>query len=200
MEQASKEVLIDFYTSQLMLHGDRPEALRWSPSGQVIRYDALCQLSDSINGASVIDYGCGKGDLYGYWISRGIKPRYTGLDITPELIELARLKYPQCNFNVQDIEETPLEDEFDLGFICGVFNNRVDGATGSLKNSMRLLFDRLKVGLAVNALSSNCLHKDFQINYIDPDELLDYAKRKITSNAELRLDMVKGDIFLFLYK
>lgn len=200
MEPGSKEVLIDFYTSQLMLHGDRPEALRWSPSGQVIRYAALCHLSGTIHQARVIDYGCGKGDLYGYWASKGIKPRYTGLDITPELIELARLKYPECTFNVHDIEDGPLDDEFELGFICGVFNNKVEGATKSLKNSMRLLFGHVTEGLAVNALSSNCLHKDFQINYVDPDELLDYTKRRITSNAELRLDMVEGDIFLFLYR
>jgi len=200
MEPESRDFLIDFYTTQLMIHGDSPAALRWSVSGQLTRYEALGHLSDSINGAKVIDYGCGKGDLYGYWKSKGIRPDYTGLDITPELIELARLKYPECGFRVHDIEDGPLDASFDLGFICGVFNNRVEGATESLMNSMALLFDHVTEGLAINAISSLCVHKDYQINYIDPEELLNYASMHVTSNAEMRLDLVDGDIFLFLYK
>ena len=200
MDQLSKEYLIDFYTSSLMLHGDRPEALRWTPSGQVARYEAISRLSDSIHGASVLDYGCGKGDLYAHWLSRGIKPCYTGLDITPELIELARLKYPECDFRVHDIEDGPLDREFDLGFICGVFNNRVEGSTESLKNSIGLLFGHVTEGLAINAISSHCRDRDIDINYVDPDELLACTRANITTNAELRLDLVEGDIFLFLYK
>ena len=200
MEPASKDFLIDFYTSQLMLHGDRPEALRWTPSGQRARYSALGHLSNPIDGKRVIDYGCGKGDLYGYWLSKGIRPEYTGLDITPELIELAKLKYPECTFEVHDIEDAPLMTSFDLGFICGVFNNKVEGATESLKNSMRLVFEHVTTGLAVNAMSIHCLHKDVQINYVDPEDLLGYAREHVTSNAQLRLDLVEGDIFLFLYR
>jgi len=200
MEQLAKEYLIDFYTNRLMLHGDRPEALRWSPAGQIARYDALSLISDSLHGKSVIDYGCGKGDLYAHWTSRKIRPQYTGIDINPELIELARLKYPECEFRVQDIEDSPLDRVFELGFICGVFNNRVEGATESLKNSMRLLFESVTEGLAVNAVSTKCTVRDIDINYVDHEELLGYAGKHITCNAEMRLDIVAGDIFLFLYR
>ncbi|MFC1549299.1 class I SAM-dependent methyltransferase [Nitrospirota bacterium] len=200
MDQLSKDYLIDFYTSRLMLHGDRPEALRWTPSGQVARYEAISQLSGSIQGKRVLDYGCGKGDLYAYWLTKDIRPMYTGLDITPELIELARLKYPECDFMVHDIEEEPLESKFALGFVCGVFNNRVEGTTESLKNSIRLLFDNVTEGLAINAISSLSRDRDIDINYVDPEDLLLYTRENITSNAQLRLDLVEGDIFLFLYK
>jgi len=200
LNPVAKEYLIDFYTRNLKFHGDRPEALRWSPSGQQARYKAISNLSDSIDGRRVLDYGCGKGDLYEYWTSRGIRPCYTGLDITPELIAMAKLKFPECDFSLIDIEDGPLDREFELGFICGVFNNRVDGCTESLKNSMSLLFGHVTEGLAVNAISSHCRIRDIDINYVDPDELLKFTKENITSNAQLRLDLVQGDLFLFLYK
>jgi SAM-dependent methyltransferase len=200
LDQLSKQYLIDFYTSRLMLHGDRPEALRWTPSGQVARYEAISQISDSIHGSRVLDYGCGKGDLYAHWLSKGIRPIYTGVDITPELIELARLKYRECDFWVLDIEDGALESEFELGFVCGVFNNRVEGSTQSLKNSISLLFRHVTEGLAINAVSSLSRNKDIDINYVDPDELLAFTRENVTANAQMRLDLVEGDIFLFLYK
>ena len=200
MDPLSREYLSDYYSKLLHLHGDRPEALRWSPKGQVARYDALCRLSPDINGSSVIDYGCGKGDLYDYMLNRGLSTMYTGIDITPELIELAGRKHPDCGFMVHDIEDGPLGGEYDFGFICGVFNNKIEGATESLYNCTGLLFEHIKVGMAVNALSAHTLNKSFELNYIDPDHLLRYAKAEITSNAELRLDLVDGDVFLYLYR
>ena len=200
MDSLSKEYLSNYYTKLLHLHGDRPEALHWTPKGQAARYEALCRLSSNINGSSVIDYGCGKGDLYEYMLGKGLSTLYTGVDITPELIELARKKHPENDFLLHDIEDGPLSGQYDFGFICGVFNNKIEGATKSLYNCIRLLFRHIKNGMAVNALSEHTLHKSFELNYIDPDDLLKYAKTEITSNAELRLDIIDGDIFLYLHK
>lgn len=200
MDSLGKEYLISFYDKNLMMHGDRPEALRWTPKGQIRRYAQLLEIADDLDGAKILDYGCGKGDLLDYIKSRGFSVEYTGTDINQSLINLARSKHPDGSFHVFDIEEGPLTIDFDYVFLCGVFNNRVEGATESMANVMKLLFDRTRIGMAVSSLSSKSPYKDFELNYIDPDWILDYAANNITPHLRLRDDCDGGDLTLYLYK
>ena len=94
MDELSKDYLISFYNNLLKRHGDSPEALRWTPKGQMLRYHQLLEIGTSIDGASILDFGCGKGDFLGFMKAMGIEVKYTGLDINQKLIELAKKKYP----------------------------------------------------------------------------------------------------------
>lgn len=200
MDPLSKEYLADYYSKLLMLHGDRPEALHWSPEGQKARYDILLKLSDNINQSSIIDYGCGKADLYAHMLMKGIKPRYTGVDITECLINLAKKKYPKCAFMLHDIEEAPLDSDFDFGFVCGVFNNKVEGSRESLYNTTATLFRHIRQGMVVNALSTQTLRKSFELSYTDPKDFLKFARRNITYNTRMDTDTIPGDLFLYIYR
>jgi SAM-dependent methyltransferase len=200
MDGLEKDFLIDFYTKKLMLHGDRPESLRWTARGQRERYDLLLEIAPSLESSHVLDYGCGKGDLYAFIRERGISVTYTGADINPDLISLARSKHPECDFFVMDIEEEPLKEEFDYIFVCGVFNNRLEGATQSLKNAIARLFCSCRKGLAVTALSAHDPHKEHDLNYVLPGELTDFIIKNITPYVTLRHDRVPYDMTLFLYR
>lgn len=62
----------------------------------------------------LLDVGCAVGSLYGLLKLRGIASDYTGVDLTPEFIERARLRYPEKTFDVASILELPFTDaEFD---------------------------------------------------------------------------------------
>jgi SAM-dependent methyltransferase len=201
MDALVKEYLLDLYSKGLMLFGDSPAALCWSPEGQRARYSLLAEIATSlegIEGKKILDYGCGKGDFYAFLRERGIRVHYTGTDINPDLVALAAAKYPECDFRVFDIEEEELHERFDFIFLCGVFNARVEGATETLKNVIRKLFPHAREGLAVNALSSRAPSKDRELNYVSPAELLDFAVREITPHVTLRHDLSPEDFTLFL--
>lgn len=60
-------------------------------------------------GKRVLEVGCGSGDLL-----NAVKPAYgVGVDIVPELIEMARQKYRCCHFYTGNAEDMPLEETFD---------------------------------------------------------------------------------------
>ena len=42
-----------------------------------------------------------------------INVNYTGIDISPRMINEARALFPELNFKIQDIFADPLEEEFD---------------------------------------------------------------------------------------
>lgn len=200
MDGLSKEYLISFYDKNLQLHGDRPEALRWSPEGQRARYCLMLEVAQSLGGRRVLDYGCGKGDFYGFLRDRGIDLTYVGMDINPKLIDLARSKYPGCDFRVFDIEEQPLRETFDYVFLCGVFNNRVEGVTDTMKNVLLRLFRHTREALAVNALSAYTPDKAPELHYVSPEELMAFAMERLTPHVTVRHDRVPNDFTMFLYR
>ncbi len=187
MEALSKEYLLDFYSSRLGLFGQRPEALRWSTQGQEARYAWISDVIGLRAGATVLDYGCGFGDLFAYLKKNNHSVGYTGMDINPDLIERAKGHNPGIAFGVSDIEEHPLAGgvRFDHTVLCGVFNTKVEGATESMMNIIRLLFFHTNISLVATALPSNARQKQFDLNYIDPEVLLEFIRQEVSPSAEL---------------
>ena len=53
-----------------------------------------------LKGNSILDFGCGTGYLYKYLQKSGFKVRYTGIDISPEAIKVAKKLYnKETNWN-----------------------------------------------------------------------------------------------------
>lgn len=88
---------------------------RWT--GEGLDEDTLRHFCDFANmahvlalpaGSSVLDVGCGSGWLCEYFARLGYK--MTGLDVSPDLIEIANQRMTGCSFGVD--EETPLRCQF----------------------------------------------------------------------------------------
>lgn len=65
--------------------------------------------------SSVIEIGCGTGETLA-----AVRPaRGLGLDISPEMVRIAREKYPRLQFEVADIEDLQIGEKFDYVLIDG---------------------------------------------------------------------------------
>ena len=199
MDPFSKDQLLSFYNFHLKKFGDRPEALRWTPQGQIRRYHTLIEIAPDLNNSTVLDYGCGTGDFYRFMKRRGIETRYTGVDINANFIEMARKKYPDCTFRVMNIDEDPLEGFYDYIFICGVFNLLVPGVKDDLRNALVNLFKHCNKGLALNALSSHAPIRDPELNYTSPEEMVQFSLENLSPYLALRHDRIQNDFTLFIY-
>jgi SAM-dependent methyltransferase len=200
MDDLTKEYLISFYGKNLLIHGDRPEALRWTAHGQAMRYGLMLEIAKDLKGKKILDYGCGKGDFYAFLKEKNIDVDYTGFDINAELIELAKRKYPECKFSVFDIEEEDLKEDFDYIFLCGVFNNRVEGIEDTIRNVLIRLFGHVREGLSFNGLSSHNPEKDTELNYLSPEEMLSFAVKNLSPYVSFRLDRIPHDFTMFVYR
>lgn len=199
MDSLSKEYIISFFNKNLMLFGDRPDAVRWTKEGQEMHYEAMLEVGD-IRHSRILDFGCGKGDLYGFLRDRHIEVRYTGIDINENLINLARNKYPGIDFRVLDIEREELKEDFDFVFICGVFNLKVNGVEDLMRTTLIKLFRHCKKALVFNALSSHSPKKDYELFYLGPEDILSFAIENLSPFVSLRHDMIPYDFFLFIYR
>ncbi len=79
----------------------------------------------------VLELGCGQGDLLA-----ALNPSYgLGVDLSPNMIELAKRKHPGLVFNEMDVQTGVLEGEFDFIILSDVLNDLWD---------VQRVFERLK--------------------------------------------------------
>lgn len=199
MDDLTKEFIISFFDKNLMLHGDRPEAVRWSGPGQQLHYEILLEIGD-LHRKKVLDYGCGKGDLYAFLMERGISVDYTGYDINANLISLAQKKFPEARFRVFDIDSDSMEEDFDYILLCGVFNLRVAGMDAMIRTTLKELFSHCRLGIAYNALSVHNPKKDIELQYVSPEEITQFAARELSPHIRLLQDKIPHDFTLFVYR
>ncbi|MEE9524764.1 MAG: class I SAM-dependent methyltransferase [Thermodesulfovibrionales bacterium] len=200
MDPYGKQELVSSYDRHLRDFGDHPQAVRWTPEGQAGRYDALFSIAGDISDRELLDFGCGKGDFYGFLKDKNTKVKYCGVDVNKNLIELATKKYPEAEFVSVDIEDDRFDRAFDLIFVCGVFNMRIAGIEESMKSCLKILFGIGREALHFNALSYNIPQRNVELYYVKPEELLQFVSAELSDNVVLRDDIIKGDIFLSVHK
>ncbi len=71
-------------------------------------------------GVDVLDVACGTGVLFPDYLSRGVKS-VTAIDIAPEMVRIAREKYPQVTVLCGDVTEYEFEKQFDRIVVYNAF-------------------------------------------------------------------------------
>ncbi len=198
MDPLGKKELLYFYNRHLKDFGDAPQTVRWTPEGQRRRFETLLKIAGDFSGKKILDFGCGKGDLYEFIKERDISINYCGIDVNENLIKLAKSKYPETEFIVVDLEESEFERVFDVIFICGVFNLRIAGIEESMKNVLKKLFRLCKEALHVNLLSYYIAQRNVELFYVKPEEIMKFAITELSRSVTLMHE--KEDIFLSVYK
>jgi 2-polyprenyl-3-methyl-5-hydroxy-6-metoxy-1,4-benzoquinol methylase len=198
MDPLGKKELLHFYNRHLKDFGDSHRAIRWTPEGQLRRYLSLITMAGDFSGKRVLDFGCGKGDFWKFLKEKNIFVEYCGIDINENLIKLAKKNHPEAEFIAVDIDENGFNREFDIVFICGVFNLRIAGIEESMKSILKKLFKLCREVLYINLLTYYIPQRDIELFYVKPEEILQFVIAELSRS--LTLVHTKEDIFLSIYK
>lgn len=213
----TKNDQIGYYEGLLDKHGDNYKTLDWnSPESQKLRFKIFKEIfvyGKKASGVSMLDVGCGFGDLYGFFKQDGLLKRnrinYTGYDISPKLLEVARKKYPGEKFELKDILEDRHAPKFDYILCSGVFNIRTleeEDHLSFVKEMLFRMYDLATYGVAVNFLSEGALPtadaedlNSGRYYFFKPDEIVRFC-RHVSSQFILRHDYHLGDFTVYLLK
>src|SRR5690348_4633106 len=122
--QRDNERNVRYFSECLIQHGISARALDWSGEhSQFLRFRVLTEVG-VLSGASVLDVGCGLGDLCGWLRANSCDARYTGIDIAPAMIEAARRRFPDARFEVRDLLSDVPNGSFDYVLSSGMFTHR----------------------------------------------------------------------------
>lgn len=90
----------------------------------MIRHDDVIQkildIANVTPGADVLDVACGTGVLFSDYLARNVGS-LTGVDISPEMVKIARSKFPQVQVYCADVEEADLRKKFDCIVVYNAF-------------------------------------------------------------------------------
>jgi len=201
MDIHDKILIQERYKDRLRQHGPGIKALAsGTEERRAIRFDVLTEIGIQ-EGDSVLDIGCGLADFFAHLTNKGINVRYTGIDIVPELVEAARVTYPNLDLQVRDLQDEPfLESSFDYVVCSQVFNLHLGGGKNDelVKDMLRIMFRIARRGVAVDLLTSYVDFKQEQLHYYRPEEIFSYAKQ-LTRRVTLRHDYPLFEFCIYLY-
>jgi SAM-dependent methyltransferase len=191
---------VRIYSESVALHGYDVRALGWgSRESQARRFAVLSEVG-KLSGSSVLDVGCGLGDLYAWIRRRRLRARYTGVDITPGMVDKARARFPKTQFRVCDVldREQPIAVH-DYVLSSGIFTHRGTSGFEFLEAMVRRMFELSKQALAFNCLSGWAKEKERGEYHADPLRVVDFCRR-LSPWVVLRHDYHPRDFTVYLYK
>jgi len=173
--------------------------LGWgTPEHQRRRFSVLTATVD-MSGKSVVDFGCGFGDLFGFLGETGIDvASYTGLDINPDLVRIARetypaADYPNTRFAVSELDRPePIENCAEVVIMLGVLNFRLsemdnrEFARLMLERAFSLSTEYLVCDFLSAELTPDYSPEDF-VFYYDPGEVVSWGL-ELSPSVALRHD------------
>lgn len=193
-----------YYQNLLTQHGDSPLAVQHiNTQSQYKRFEILTAIDE--NAQSIVDIGCGLGDMYQFLKNNQYKGRYLGLDFLADFIELANNKYvapknPNVDFRVCDLLKDDIPTGYDYILLSGVFNNKMSNNHDFMLTTLKKMFASANKGIAFNAMSTYVDYQDDALYYSDPLAIFDFCKRHLSNAVTLKHDyLVKADSIPYEY-
>lgn len=211
MLETDKKIILDHFNDRLdRFKPDDPQAVSWNSKGsQLTRFRTIHDIgiSDASVMGSVLDVGCGVGSFYDFLYNctsqhyrQHHKVLYTGIDINPKMIELAKQAHPRARFEVRDILDGEWEERFDYVVGSGIFSLEMPDWEQVTWDMIRAMFKLCRVGVAINFLSFwTPGDRQPDMHYEYPYTAL-VAASNITKKVTLRHDYRPNDFTLYLYR
>lgn len=181
MDPKERDRTIRRYVQQLKRYGKCQKTLGWMKGRQKVRFAAALEGLTLQDFPSVADIGCGFGDLYDFMHDQGWKGHYCGVDIVPDLIEIARSTHTGHNnidFRVVDILEERLDNKADLVMALGIFNNRTKGDHFQyIKDMLSVIWESSRNLVCVDFLSTTAASQREELFFADPAVMLSLAQK-----------------------
>ena len=191
------------YETLARRHGASAAANQWRDlETQERRFAVLADIAPDIVTASVLDFGCGTGALYGFLKEKlGFTGTYCGVDISTTSIEVARQTWPEARFERANLLAGDTVGKFDYVLISGVFNNRLHEdwpCMSYLQEVLQAVWPLARKGLAFNAMSTYVDYQDENLCYFSPEEIFAFCKTRLSAKVLLRHDyQIKDGVIPF---
>lgn len=194
------------------VNADNYRILGWeSRQAQYARFAAFAKNVD-LEKSSLLDVGCGLGDLFHFLTSGlGKSVFYKGIDISEKMIETAKsqleilrangLKLGEGNcstveFAAEDLFDRSALDssnKFDWVYASGIFNLNLGNNMEFLENAFRRFMELCKSGFSCSMLNQRSTDKEDPYFYYFPEEIKNLAMKFGAKSVEIIDDYLEND-------
>lgn len=191
---------ISYYQALIKLHGATPEIVGWgSRQSQAMRFEVMRQELD-FPSSTVLDVGCGRGDLLAYLSKHGAAPKnYSGMDIVDKMVEIAQQLHPGASFTCGDFSDQNIQiTGADYVVSSGLFNLVMEDHENWMEQLIVRMYKLAGVSAAFNVISHLADEHKAGFYYADPTRWLSFCLT-LTPYVRVRHDYAKHDLTFFLF-
>ena len=198
------------YQELYQKYGVSPEAVKARDSEQQqLRFKYLLSCSNIDLNESILDIGCGSGELLDYLRKNGINGQYCGVDFIKEFIEHGNIFYKKdvdSKFIHLDIVNDHIPKPYDWVVLSGVFNDLRDDSEMFFYSTLDKMFEASSRGIMFNSLSKYVDYEDENLFYTYPDKVMKYCLENfskyvvVKTNYQLKKDTIPFEYSLCVYK
>jgi len=197
MQKNEVKKVIERYNKRLKKFGVKPKTLGWDKERHFLRYHIL--LSQwTFNNNSLLDFGCGFGDMYNYIQENKLNIIYNGYDINNDLIKEGIKKYQKIKLKSVDFLNSK-DYYFDFIVSSGVHNFKIKDNWEFIEKTFEKFNRCAKKGFAINFIS-NKVQKEFKkehLYYTSPSKILELAYQ-FSNKVILRNDYMPFEFTIFI--
>ncbi len=203
MNNSDKQIYIKRYNKRLTEFGYDTRSLGWG-GGQERQFLRFKKAIDFINFSehkisSVLDVGCGFGDL-GNWLSDYYPSiEYTGIDINTKLIDIGVQKF-KLNLLNRDLFDIDF-DSFDLVVSNGIFNAELkhEDQIEYLEKYLNSFFSICRFGFVADFMSNFVDFKQHGAYHTKEEDVLNIIK-KFSKRYIIRNDYLDYEYMIYVFK
>jgi Methyltransferase domain len=185
------EHISKYYGEKLRNHGATAAGADWrDQTSQELRFSELVKITEGATAGQLVEIGCGWGAFPQWAVRRGCTFKYTGYDISKEMIQAAK---ETCK-DLPDVDFRWGSSQFqsaDWVIASGIFNVRLDTSDAEWRDHVDATIDEMALasrqGFAFNCLSgfSDPHRKAQYLYYPYPGEMLDAVMRRYGRHVAL---------------
>ncbi|MCX5799565.1 MAG: class I SAM-dependent methyltransferase [Proteobacteria bacterium] len=194
------KIAATLYLNEFKKYGYSLDSLMWPKGAQDARFKSKFDIGVLTN-ARILDVGCGFGHMLDYLHAWNINAQYTGIDICPDFIEIAKQRHPSADFRVLNILDNPMDETWDWVFSVGTLNvtSEKDRWWPYVKAMIRRMYDLCAQGVAVDLFSTYVDFQKEKVFHAKPEKVFSFAKT-LTRRVVIRHDYMAYEFTLYLYK
>jgi SAM-dependent methyltransferase len=210
MTDRHSDLLVNFIEECFSKYGDTHAGMGW-PKPEHFR-DRYRVMLDVIRGVppgklTLLDYGCGTGNLLEFLqlspLAETVK--YSGIDLSPRVLERAQAKFPAATFRCIDITQPGADIEpYDYVVSNGVFTSKFALAQqdmwASFASQVTRLWQLTRHGLAFNVMSKHVDWERDDLFHVPFDEMGAFVRKNLSSNYVFRADYGLYEYTVYVYR
>jgi ubiquinone/menaquinone biosynthesis C-methylase UbiE len=188
-------------------YGDSIHSVGWfSRETQIKRFEILCEIFGTreadLSGQTVLDLGCGLGDLYEFLQQNKLALDYTGIDVSKKMLRIAQKKYPKVKFAQADFLSDNFTDTYDYILCSGAFNLKMENGLTYLRSTIKKMINQAKKGVAFNLLSALHVpaHEQDRLtfNYYYPEDIQKICEEMV-SQVVIKIGYLPNDFTVYIH-